>query len=138
MAPAKEEKLKSISDIASGGEISRLSFALKCVISRNYGVPTLIFDEIDVGIGGEVGKMLGEEMKKLSLGRQVICITHLASIASKADYHYFVDKIIEGNSVKSTVKLLKKEERLKELARMLSGRVSEAALRHARELLEGG
>ncbi len=138
MAPARGEKLKSISSIASGGEISRLSFALKCVISKNYGIPTLIFDEIDVGIGGEVGKKLGEEIKKLSLGRQVICITHLASIAAKADYHYFVDKVIDGGSVRSRVRLLTDEERLRELARMLSGRVSEAALRHARELLEGG
>ncbi|MCD6362569.1 MAG: DNA repair protein RecN [Synergistetes bacterium] len=138
MAPASGEKLKSIGEIASGGEISRLSFALKCVISRNYGIPTLIFDEIDVGIGGEVGKMLAEEIKKLSSGRQVICITHLASIASKADYHYFVDKVVDEGSVKSRVRLLTGEERIRELARMLSGRASDAALRHARELLEGG
>lgn len=136
MAPSPKDELRKISEIASGGEISRLSFALKCAISKNYGVPTLIFDEIDVGIGGDVANMLGEEIKKLSKEKQVICITHLASIASKADYHYFVDKIMEEGRVKSKVKLLRGEDRLKEIARMLSGRTSEVALRHAKELLE--
>lgn len=138
MAPSLEDELKRIGEIASGGEISRLSFALKCAISKSYGVTTLIFDEIDVGIGGDVANMLGEEIKKLSKSRQVICITHLASIASKADYHYFVDKVMEGGRVKSKVKLLEGDERLREIARMLSGRVSEVALIHAKELLEGG
>lgn len=138
MAPSPKEELKRIGEVASGGEISRLSFALKCAISKNYGVPTLIFDEIDVGIGGDVANMLGEEIKRLSKSRQVICITHLASIASKADYHYFVDKVMEEGRVKSRVKLLDKDERLREIARMLSGKVSEVALSHAKELLEGG
>jgi len=138
MAPSPGEELRGISDVASGGEISRLSFALKCAISRSYGVPTLIFDEIDVGVGGEVANMLGEEIKKLSRERQVICITHLASIASKADYHYFVDKVLEEGRVKTRIRLLDEEGRLKEIARMLSGRVSDIALKHAKEILEGG
>ncbi|KUK14261.1 MAG: DNA repair protein RecN [Synergistetes bacterium] len=138
MSPSPQDELRKINLIASGGEISRLSFALKCAIAQNYAVPTLIFDEIDVGIGGDVANMLGYEIKKLSEKRQVICITHLASIASRADHHYFVDKVVEGGKVKSRVKLLKGEERIRELARMLSGKVSEIALEHARELLKGG
>lgn len=137
MAPSSRDDLRGVGEVASGGEISRLSFALKCAISKNYGVSTLVFDEIDVGIGGEVANLLGEEIKKLSRSRQVICITHLASIASKADHHYFVDKVFEGGRVKSRVRLLSGEERLMEVARMLSGRVSEVALKHAKELLEG-
>ncbi len=131
------EGLKPLARIASGGEISRVMLALKNAFLRGSSNGCEVFDEIDVGISGDVAAMVARQLKKLSRIRQVICITHLHQIASSADNHYrvFKDKA-KGRSVTRIVKL-DTEERIREIAVLLSGEiVSQAALKGARELLE--
>ncbi|OHD14258.1 MAG: DNA repair protein RecN [Spirochaetes bacterium GWB1_48_6] len=135
ISPNPGEPLRPLKETASGGELSRVMLALKSVLSEADNIPVLVFDEIDTGIGGEIGMSLGRYLKKISLGKQVICITHLASIASFADHHLQIEKIeTEGRTVTS-VRSLGTPEREREIARMLSGSVSDASLEHARELI---
>ena len=134
---------RPIAQAASGGELSRIALALKTCLTSAPGDPaenapprTLVFDEIDSGVGGRVAEALGRRLKQLAQHHQVLCVTHLPQIAGFADSHYFVDKQQqEGNTYASVVELSKKE-RAEELARMLSGAdVTSAALRHARQIL---
>ncbi len=132
----KGEPLKPLSDVASGGELSRLMLALKTVLAEDGGTPTLVFDEVDTGIGGEVALSVGGHLAGLARTRQVLCITHLASIAARADNHLMVDKRVEGDRTVTRVACLEGEERIREIARMLSGDPgSRASLDHATELV---
>ena len=122
--------------VASGGELSRLMLAIKSVLEKTDPVPTLIFDEIDAGIGGKAGQAVAENLRKLGRTHQVLCVTHLASIAAAADNHYLVSKVQEEGRTYATVRLLTGEERIPEIARMLSGTEDPVSLEHARELLK--
>ncbi len=125
-----------ISKIASGGELSRLMLAIKSLISQKQMLPTVIFDEIDSGVSGEIAGKVGGILKKMALKHQVISISHLPQIASKADFHYKVYKQKNNNSISSTINLLNDDERVEELAKMLSSeKVTETAKDVARELM---
>ena len=122
--------------IASGGELSRLMLVLKSLTAENTSLPTLIFDEIDTGISGEVADKVGKQMEQLAKHHQVIAITHLLQIASKGNCHFFVYKDDSGNKTLSRIKKLSSTERVEEIAKMLVGeRVTDNALKSARELL---
>ncbi len=129
------EPLKPVKQIASGGEISRIMLALKSVLADVDNVGCLIFDEIDSGIGGEVALSIGDHLKQLSKNKQILSITHLASIASCGETHLQVIKSTDGSKTKTEVIKLNDEQRVREIARMLSGECNEASLNHARELL---
>jgi len=132
----KNTILQPISQIASGGEISRIMLSIKSLIADYTSLPTLLFDEIDTGVSGEIAHKMGQIMKAIASKRQVICITHLPQIAAKGDCHYKVYKIEQNDRSVTAVKMLKDEERLQEIAQMLSGaNVSEAAIRNAHALL---
>ena len=133
----KNTPLQEISKIASGGELSRFMLAIKSLISDSVGLPTIIFDEIDTGVAGEIADKVGTIIKKMSEGMQVINITHLPQVASKGDFHYLVYKLELESSTKTYMKLLNPEERHLEIAKMLSGKeLTDAAMENARELLE--
>lgn len=135
------EALQPLSRVASGGETSRTMLALKTVLTSADPVETLVFDEVDAGIGGRTANVVGEKLKAISMGRQVLCVTHLPQIARYADQHLFVDKQEDraaGEQIRTTIQvtLLDSVGRVDELARMLGGDGnSEAAVQHARELL---
>jgi DNA repair protein RecN (Recombination protein N) len=131
------EPLKPLRSIASGGEISRVMLAIKTALADSDDIPSLVFDEIDTGIGGEVGRALGEHLQGLSRRKQILCITHLASIAAHGDTHIKVSKSEQGGRTVTTVSTVRDGERVAEIARMLSGDSStEASLSHAEQLLK--
>ena len=133
----KNIELQDISRIASGGELSRLMLSIKSLLSDSSGLPTIIFDEIDMGVSGEIADKVGNIIKRMSAGMQIINITHLPQVACKGDFHYLVYKSDEGESTTAHIKLLSNEERHIEIARMLSGEeLTEAAMQNARELLK--
>ena len=132
----KGEKTSLIQETSSGGELSRLMLAMKTSMEGSGGVDTMLFDEVDAGIGGRVATCVAKELRQLSQSKQVITITHLSQIASKADRHYKVYKYEENGRTISHIKLLDGEERVRELARILSGDESEISLEHARKMLE--
>lgn len=129
------EALGPLADVASGGELSRVMLAISTVLGAE--TPAVVFDEVDAGIGGAAALAVAEQLSRLARERQVLVVTHLAQIAARADHHYKVEKQVEGGRTVSRVRLLTPEERLEEIARMLGGNTSEAALSHARELLAG-
>ena len=129
------EPLKDLSRVASGGELSRVMLAIKSVLSEADSIETLVFDEIDTGIGGEVALTVGEYLKKIGEKRQIFCVTHLASIAVRADNHFKVEKRTEGGRTFTGVGPLSAEGRRREIARMLAGDSTEAALAHADDLI---
>ena len=130
------ESLKSLSKVASGGEISRIMLALKSIISKVDNIDTMVFDEIDTGIGGGTAAVVGEKLFKISSDKQVICITHLAQIACFAQLHLFINKYIDNNKTKINISVLGKLEKIQEISRMLSGsRDSDISLKHAEELI---
>lgn len=134
----KGQSLQQIHKVASGGELSRLMLAIKSLIAKSSSLPTIIFDEIDTGISGEVALKVGEIMEGLADRMQVMAITHLPQIASKGEAHFKVYKFDEGDKTKSSIVRLDKEERIKEVAQMLSGsRPGDAALAHAKQLIYG-
>jgi len=136
ISPNPGEQLKPLRKIASGGELSRIMLALKVIGREKGGFKTLIFDEIDSGIGGKTAEFIAQKLRSLSRNHQVICITHLPQIASFATHHYKIEKTIENNRTFTTVKKLGFEERVEEIARLMSGsRVSSASLQSAREML---
>ena len=131
------EEVKPLAKIASGGELSRIMLALKTVLSENDETETLIFDEIDTGIGGEVALSLASHIKKLSEKKQILCITHLAVIASHADNHVKVEKQVRDGNTFTEAFIIENEKRVEEIARMLSGdEQSPVAFNHALQLLE--
>jgi DNA repair protein RecN (Recombination protein N) len=127
---------QEISKIASGGEISRLMLAIKSIIAESVALPTIIFDEIDTGISGEIADKTANIMLNMSEKMQVLDITHLPQVAAKADFHYLVYKQEEGNDTNTKIRLLSKTERTSEIAGMLSGeKITDASLKNAQELL---
>lgn len=132
----KNRTVQAVAEIASGGEISRLMLAIKSLLISKSDLPTIIFDEIDTGVSGEIAGRMGEIMKKMSHSTQVITITHLPQIASKGTAHYLVYKDSSGTSTETRIQQLNPEARIQELAAMLSGKtVTEAALLNAKDLL---
>jgi DNA repair protein RecN (Recombination protein N) len=122
--------------VASGGEMSRIMLAVKAVLAAYSKLPTIIFDEIDTGVSGEIAHKMGDIMKAMSRGMQVWAITHLPQIAAKGDQHYKVLKYTQGETTVSELKQLSQEERIREIAEMLSGKdISDSALKHAEALL---
>jgi DNA repair protein RecN (Recombination protein N) len=122
--------------VASGGELSRLMLAIKSCAEEVDPVPTLIFDEIDAGVGGKAGQAIGEKLWQLGRNHQVLCVTHLASIAATADFHFVVEKNEGGGRTYGRVVELKdSESRAREIARMLSGTEVGVSLAHGRELI---
>jgi len=130
------EPPKPLVKIASGGELSRVMLALKTVFADFDSIPVLIFDEIDSGIGGRTAEIVGRKLKNLADKHQVLCTTHLPQVASKGSVHLKIEKRQRNERVYVEVKELAGSERLKEIARMLSGNVTDISLRHAKELLE--
>lgn len=130
------EPPKPLVKIASGGEISRICLALKTVLAKADTVPTLVFDEIDAGISGRASLKTGNKLRLLAQDRQILCITHLPQIAACAHNHYYIDKVMEGGSFKTTVKLLDYNGRIHELARIISGdNITESTLKAAKEMI---
>lgn len=131
------EELKPLAKVASGGELSRILLSLKSLLSRKGEAETLIFDEVDAGIGGRTAELVGLLLKKLAVRHQVICITHLPQIACYGRWHYLVKKQAGDGETVTSIRMLSEPERTEELARMLGGiSISEKVRDHARELLE--
>lgn len=130
------EEPKPMAKIASGGELSRIMLALKCVLADRDGIPTLIFDEIDSGVSGRAAQKIGIKLREISRGRQVICVTHLAQIAIAGDDHILIEKHSEGDRTSTEIKRLDFEGRKLEIARILGGdNITETVLRDAEEQL---
>ena len=122
--------------VASGGELSRIMLAVKAILAQYSSLPTIIFDEIDTGVSGEISNKMGEIMKNMSQNMQVFAITHLPQIAAKGNQHYKVFKYSDGENTISELKILNNEDRITEIAEMLSGKdISDSALNHAKSLL---
>jgi DNA repair protein RecN (Recombination protein N) len=137
LSPNPGEDLKPLVKIASGGEISRIMLALKTVKNTDGRSKTLVFDEVDAGIGGQTADVVGQKLKKLSRRNQVLCVTHLPQIASYADNHYSIEKRVENRRTLIRVIHLNEGKRVQEIARMISGeRMTESVLKHAAELLK--
>jgi len=133
------EELKPLAKVVSGGELSRTMLAIKTILAAADEMPTMVFDEVDAGIGGRVADVVGQKLRRTAGGRQVLCVTHLAPIAAHAEHHLVVEKRIGRGVTRTTVAALDGARRVEELARMLGGeRISEATRRHARELLRDG
>ncbi len=137
ISPNPGLELKKLTRIASGGEISRIMLAFKSIIAGFDKVQTLIFDEVDAGVGGETAQQMANRLFKISTRRQVICITHLPQIASMADRHFYIEKITtDKNKVTTKINKLTEKKRQQEIARMVEGeRKSAAGLKHADEML---
>jgi DNA repair protein RecN (Recombination protein N) len=130
---------KPLAKVASGGELSRISLAIQVTTSTDKTTPTMIFDEVDSGIGGGIAEIVGQKLRRLSVNRQVLCVTHLPQVASQAHQHLFVAKNQKAAVTSSTVRRLSDEERVNEVARMLGGvTITENTLAHAREMLVSG
>ena len=125
-----------LAQIVSGGELSRLSLIIQVLTTQQKNIPTLIFDEVDVGIGGKTADLVGRLLRELSIEAQVLCVTHLPQVAANGHYHFKAEKISDGKCTSTSIKLLNNKERTEELARMLSGaKITEKSLLHANELL---
>jgi len=136
LSPNPGEELRPLAWIASGGELSRIMLALKRAAPDSKGVATLIFDEVDAGIGGAAASVVGEKLKSVACGLQVLCITHLPQVAAFADAHYRVEKMEDGGRTFTALVQLKDDTRVLEMARMLGGaQVTERTLEHAREMI---
>jgi DNA repair protein RecN (Recombination protein N) len=143
------ETMRPLEQIASGGELSRVMLALKASIDAGTNAVahvkkksaasqrTLVFDEIDTGIGGRAAEAVGKKLKALSKGNQVLCVTHLPQIATFADHHYLIEKREVGGRAKTTVRQITGEERTEEVARMLSGaKLTETSRKHAEQMIK--
>ena len=139
MSPNPGEELRPLARIASGGELSRILLALKSVASLDAPGKTLVFDEVDAGIGGRVADVVGRKLRGIAERHQVLCVTHLPQIASLADRHFAVEKRVERGRTLTEVRALREAERVEEVARMLGGEtISDAARKHARDLVKQG
>ena len=128
------DEKKSLIKIASGGEMSRVMLAIKTVLADVDKTPILVFDEIDTGISGIAANSTGEKMKKIAQNHQVICITHLATIAAKGDYNYYIFKSSENNMTKTQINQLNEEQVIREIARISNGEITETSIQNAREM----
>lgn len=130
------EPLKPLEKVLSGGELSRIMLALKCVFVDKDKIPTLIFDEIDTGISGAIGKRVGEKMYQVSTKHQVLCITHLPQIAALADNYYYVSKKVENQKTFTEIRILSMDDKIKEIAKMTGGdEISEVTLKNSSEMV---
>jgi len=129
---------QSLARIASGGELSRMSLSIQVIASDGSAIPTMVFDEVDSGVGGGVAEMVGRRLQELGASRQVLCVTHLPQVASLADQHFRISKVTDGKSTRTRVQGLGQDERIEELARMLGGvEITRKTLEHAAEMLAG-
>lgn len=129
--------MKPLGEVASGGELSRVMLAIKTVLADKDQTETLIFDEIDVGISGRTAQKVSEKMAVIAASRQVLCITHLAQIASMSDHHYLIEKSVQGQNTVTNIRKLEREEGIEELARILGGaRITDTTLQSAKEMKE--
>lgn len=136
-SPNPGEAVKPLAKIASGGELSRLMLAIKSLVLTQGDIPTLLFDEVDAGIGGKVAEIVGKKLKKVAASHQVLCVTHLPQIAALADSHYVVQKEVAKGRTFTEVKKLNDKERVEEVARMLGGvKITEKTKRHAEEMVK--
>ena len=125
-----------LAKVASGGELSRISLAIQVITSKAAAVPTLIFDEVDSGIGGAVAEVVGRKLRALGEQRQVLCVTHLGQVAAQAGEQWSVSKQSENGQVRSSVEVLDRKGRVEEIARMIGGvEITATTRRHATELL---
>ncbi len=139
IAPNVGEDLKPLSNIASGGELSRVVLALKSITANDAATSTMIFDEVDAGIGGEVAEVVGKKLSDLAAAGQTICITHLAQIAAFGDHHFKISKHIKNKRTCTRISLLDEDQRLEETARMIGGeKITPATREHAREMIKNG
>lgn len=130
------QPLKPLSKVASGGELSRISLAIQVILCESSRIPTLIFDEVDSGVGGRVAEIIGKKLRLLGENRQVFCVTHLAQVASQAHHHFRVDKTQKMTGTTTQVTALSPEQRLEEIARMLGGiTITEQTRAHASEMI---
>lgn len=114
--------------------MSRIMLAIKSVLANVDKVPVLIFDEIDTGISGKAAKAVASKMKKIAKNHQILCVTHLASIAAQGDYNYYISKEVENNKTKTKVEKLNEENTIKEIARIASGDINDISIEHAKQL----
>jgi len=127
---------KPLAKVASGGELSRISLAIQVIMSESSRIPTLIFDEVDSGVGGGVAEIVGKKLRLLGRDRQVLCVTHLPQVASQAHHHFRVEKSSENDATSTGVFALSDDERLEEVARMLGGvTITEQTRAHASEMI---
>jgi len=136
IAPNVGESLKPLSAIASGGELSRVVLALKAILAETDAVGTVIFDEVDAGIGGGVAEVVGKKLRALAQKHQLICITHLPQIARFGSHHYYIEKRVKNGRTTTTIRPMDQEERIREIARMLGGEtITPTALEHAKAMM---
>lgn len=136
-SPNPGEDLRPLAKIASGGELSRVMLAIKTILNEQDTIPTLIFDEVDAGIGGKVAETIGAKLKKLAEAKQVFCITHLPQIAGMANAHYRVEKSVSGKRTQTRIVKLDYDMRVEEIARMSGGeKITQATLNHAKEMIK--
>ncbi len=139
ISPNPGEEPKPLAKTASGGELSRIMLALKTILIEGDEIPTLVFDEVDAGIGGAVAEEVGKKLKRIAAKHQVFCITHLPQIASMASSHYGVAKSVKKDRTSTEVRLLDAQERVDEIARMLGGKtITDATIKHAEEMIGRG
>jgi len=137
IAPNVGEDLKPMASIASGGELSRIVLALKAILAEKGSVETLVFDEVDAGIGGSVAEAVGKKLSKLARYHQIICITHLPQIAKFGDNHFRITKNVSQGRTITSINPLNEKDRIKEIARMLGGmEITKTTLEYAREMLQ--
>jgi DNA repair protein RecN (Recombination protein N) len=129
--------LRPLGKVASGGELSRISLAIQVITAGGAGIPTLIFDEVDVGIGGRVAEMVGRRLRTLGSGRQVMCVTHQPQVAALGHHHFQVSKGTQDGTTTTRIRPLTATERVDEIARMLGGiEITPQTRSHAQEMLE--
>jgi DNA repair protein RecN (Recombination protein N) len=128
--------LQPLAKVASGGELSRMGLAIQVIASDGSAIPTMVFDEVDSGVGGGVAEMVGRRLQELGGNRQVLCVTHLPHVASLADAHFRISKVSDGKSTRTGVTELSNDERIDEIARMLGGvEITQKTTDHAAEML---
>ncbi len=128
---------RSLAKVASGGELSRISLAIQVIVANSAKIPTLVFDEVDSGIGGAIAEVIGRRLRQLGRQRQVLCVTHLPQVAAQANQHYLISKLKQTDTARTQVVRLDSEQRVAEIARMLGGlRQTQRSLAHAREMIE--
>ena len=133
------QPLLPLSKIASGGELSRMSLAIQVIASDGSPIPTMVFDEVDSGVGGGIAEMVGKRLRDVGRTRQVLCVTHLPQVASVADHHFRIMKITDGKTTRTNIADLDKDQRIEELARMLGGvEITDRTRDHATEMLQTG
>lgn len=131
------QALQPLAKVASGGELSRISLAIQVITAQSNVTPTLIFDEVDVGIGGGTAEIVGKLLRQLGTNAQVLCVTHLPQVAAQGHQHFHVNKSTEKNQTKTQIQLLTAEEKIHEIARMLGGtKITQQTLAHAKEMVE--